>query len=133
MPAIHKDVSRVCSAIVKASFCAGGFFGFQKAFPGNHMAPFFGAMLASMGENLITNGVGAFNVQYMGAGSGNGKLAVFGGMLLWVLTTQAKLDTSTARAALGAATIANIYVDFDPALKAIMDGLKGARDKVKSM
>ena len=37
--------------------CAGGFFSFQKAFPGNHMAPFFGAMVASMGENLITNGV----------------------------------------------------------------------------
>jgi hypothetical protein len=131
--ALHETARDVSEGIMRASMCCTGYFGFQAAFRGNMMAPFFGAMLAVIGDKVITKGVGAFNVAYQGAGSARGKLAVFGGMALWFMMEQMKFSNPQARAALAAANVAQIWFDFDPMVAAGADALNSMRKKLKAM
>lgn len=130
---IHEVARDVGEGIMRAAACSTGYFGFQAAFKGNHMAPFFGAMLAVIGDKVITKGVGAFNVAYQGAGSARGKLAIFGGMAMWVMMEQFKFSNNQARSALAAANVAQIWLDFDPAVAAVTDALGQAKKKLKAL
>lgn len=132
-PALHETARDIGEGIMRSAACATGYFGFQAAFRGNHMAGFFGAMLAVIGDKVITKGVGAFNVAYSGAGSARGKLAVFGGMALWFMMEQMKFSNAQARAGLAFMNVAQIWLDFDPAVAAVADAVNGARKKLKSM
>jgi hypothetical protein len=54
-------------------------------------------------------------------------------MALWFMMEQMKFSNAQARAGLAFMNVAQIWLDFDPAVAAVADAVNGARKKLKSM
>lgn len=114
---ILDHIVAVSYAIVKGNAAAMGYTALQGACPGSYLAPAAGAYIAVNGHRLIENGVSAFGDKLKK--DGDAKLAVFSGLLYFLMTSGEvgpAIHVVLARALLVVYRISCDYVDYDDVL-----------------